>query len=647
MKNIHTQEQLNEMRRRLYDRGPELEQTVRHKLSNETVNVNRNWAGVESAGNEANTNDLRAALAGGGEVVTPIEIEKPKRHYRRFVLVGSFLIFLFGAVVSTLYLYFGANQISSDNILIAIDGPSTVGGGEVLTMQVAITNQNQVPIEAATLILKYPNGTRSIGDAPRNLYEERISVENLDPGESQNIPVKVAIFGEENAEENIEASLEYRVNGSSGTFNKEAEPLAFRISSSPLVLRIENIEKVASGQLVEVTMTAVSNASTPLKNVLVTASYPNGFAFDSSEPTPFYGQNVWKIDEILPEQSVTLKLKGIVKGLTDETFRINFAIGPQDPNKQTELSAALNEAKADFLIERPFIDIAININGDNDRKVIIPQDENSLVRLNIKNTLTETVYDMVVEVVPNGNALTKDSIKSQSGFYDSNTETVRWEVSNNETFDQVLPGDSRLLEFNIGQGPDKTNSAFEMVVNVYARRVAESSAAETLIGTVKAEAKYSATVKVASQAGKNTAGYTDIGPVPPVVGEESTYTITLVAEAGANDVNNTILETSLPLYVNWLDLYDGEGVVTYNSVSKKIQWAIGDINKGERKELNFQIKLQPSVSQEKRVPVLVNKQEIKANDSFTGALLQNEALPVTTELSSEMGYGRDNGVVQR
>lgn len=645
MKNIHSQEQIDAMRKRLYDRGTELEQTVRHKLSDEPVNVNRNWAGVANSNPTTNTNDLRSSLATGGEVIPEPEVVKPKRHYRSFVLLGSFLIFIFGAGIASLYLYFGGNNISSDNIIISIDGPSAIGGGEILSLQVAVTNQNPVPIESATLVLKYPAGTRSVEEIPRNLYEERIVVENLDSGESQNIPIKVAIFGEENSEKNIEASIEYKVNGSSGTFYKDASPLAFRISSSPLVLRIENIEKVASGQLVDITMTAVSNASTPLKDVLVTASYPNGFTFDSSEPAPFYGQSVWKIDEILPEQTFTIKLKGIVGGLTDETFRINFKAGPQDTVNQNDISAALTEAKADFIIERPFIDIAIDINGDKDRKAIIPESTDSVVTLNIKNTLEEIVYDMVVEVVPNGNALTKESITGRSGFYDSNTGTVKWEVSNNSDFERILPGDVRTLDFKVQQGPDKTNSAFELTVNVYARRVAESSAVETLIGTVKAEAKYSSKVKIAGQAGKNTASYIDKGPVPPVVGVPNTYTMTLVAEAGANDVSNAIVETSLPLYVTWLDIYNTEGAVTYNSVSKKLQWAIGDIASGERKEMTFQISTLPSVSQIGKTPVLLNKQQMRANDDFTGELLQNEASPVTTELSTELGYEKDNGIV--
>lgn len=648
MKSPHSQEQINELRRRLYDRGTEVEKIARHGLTDEKVDVSRNWSGAASAGNR-NATDLRSGAiigeVGSGESV--VVEEKPKRHYRSFVLTGSILIFLFVAVVSSIFLYFGGNQISNDNILLTIQGQPLIGGGEAMSIQVGVTNQNDVPIESATLIMRYPVGTRSIGDSPRNLFEERISLEDIAPGEAQNIPVRVVIFGEENAEKKIEATLEYRIDGSNSVLVKDAEPLVFHISSSPLVLRIDSIEKVASGQLADITITAVSNASSPLEDILITASYPNGFDFEKSDPAPVYGENVWHIEQLLPEQSTTIKLQGIVSGFTGETFRINFAAGPASPDNQYLISAALADSRADFIIERPFIDVQININGDKDRDVIIPESMLATVEVSIKNTLDEAVYDMMVEVVPSGNALEDDSITSSNGFYDSNTGTVRWQVANNPTFDRVLPGDSRSLQFNVEQGPTKTSSSFDLVVNVYARRVGESSALENLIGTTRAKARYSSIIDFASQVGKNTAGYVDVGPVPPKVGEESTYTLTLVATAGANDVVNAVVDTSLPLYVNWLDLYDAEGQLTYNPVSKKITWNIGNIAAGDRKKLNFQVSLRPSVSQLDVSLVLLNKQTMRANDRFTGALLQDIGRAVTTELSEEMGYPRDNGRVVR
>ena len=189
------------------------------------------------------------------------------------------------------------------------------------------------------------------------------------------MPVQVAIFGDENSHKSIEARVEYRTQGSNAVLSKISDPFIITIVSSPLVLRVENVEKVASGQLVEITLTAVSNASTPLNDILVTASYPNGFSFESSSPDPIYGQNVWKIDELLPDEIAIIELKGIVTGLTEESMRINFDVGPTNPDNRYIVGVSLADSRADFVIERPFIDVDITINGDSDRDVVIPEGE--------------------------------------------------------------------------------------------------------------------------------------------------------------------------------------------------------------------------------------------------------------------------------
>jgi len=648
MKKEYSQEHIDEMRKRLYDRGAKFKASNRHELTDTKIDVSRNWG--EKPESEQNHTDLRHAIpadASDDLTILPPVKAKPKRRYRSVILLGSFIIFLFITLASSAYIYLGGNQISSDNIQLNISGPSTLGGGEVMSLQVGLSNNNSVPLESATLILKYPTGTRSTGDSPRNLYEERIPLEDVAPGDIKTTPVRVAIFGEENAEKEISATLEYRVGGSNGIFYKDSEPFDFRISSSPLVLSIDSIQKVASGQLVDVTVTAASNATTPLTDILITAQYPNGFRYESASQAPIFGENVWRIAELLPEEEESITIKGMVMGLTEESLQINFTAGPPDPENQYVISAPLADTRAEFTLERPFIDVAVEIADQMNGVAIISQDDLADVEVEITNTLDETVYDMVVGVVPEGNALTENSVRAISGFYDSNTNSVRWEVSNNPTFSEVNPGDSRTLQFTIAQSDIKTTSAFDLVVNVYARRVAESSASEQLIGTVTREGKYSSSVALGSQAGRNVGRFGDAGPIPPQVGETTTYTLTLVAEAGANDMNNAVVNTSLPIYVNWLDEYDTQGSVSYNTVSKQLEWTVGDIENGQRKELNFQVSIQPSTSQVGSSPTLIDRQRLQANDRFTGELLQDSAPAVRTELSTEAGFEEGNGKVVR
>jgi hypothetical protein len=633
--NLHDTERLEEMRRKLYARSGAKDAIDRHNLTDIQVDVSRDWT-VQPVPEEPE------------EPEEPEVTTKPKqsRKYRLYILLASLFIFIFGAGLSSLYLYLGGNEISSDNIVIAADGPFTIGGGETLDFSVTVDNQNTVSMESATLIVKYPQGTRSVGEAPKNLFEQRIPVTEIVPGDTRTIPLRVVVFGEDQSEQQITATIEYRIAGSNSVFFKEAAPYDFSISSSPIVLRVENIEKVSSGQVVDIIMTVVSNASSPQRDLLVSASYPNGFRFESASPAPVFGNTVWKIDELLPEESVEITLSGVVTGFSEESLRINFDLGPAQANDPFIVDSLLAEVGADFSIESPFIEIETRVNGDETTSVVLEEGEDSRVDVEVTNTLDSTVYDMLVEIVPGGNILTEDSIRGANGFYDSNSGTIRWEVSNNRTFTAVGPGETRRLNFSVSPATARATASYDLEVNVYARRVAEPNAKAQLVGTTVIEAKYDSTVFLGSQAGRNSI-FTSIGTLPPQVGKETSYTIVLVAEAGVNDLTDTVVTTALPIYVDWRDSILGEGELIYNQVSQQLEWKAGSIAAGARKEVSFQVSITPSTSQVGRSPTLLQTQTVRATDRFTGTRLQAQADPVYTELSPEAGFEEDNGIVTR
>jgi hypothetical protein len=626
---------IDELRRRLYARNAAALTPERHTLGSEEVPVAHDWA--SPIGNDSISSRVDETLA-VQEVSNTIH--PPKKHgYRSLILLGSLFIFVLAAALSSAYLYFGGNQISSDNIDLAIAGPNSIGGGEKMSLQLSLTNQNPVGLESVTLIIKYPSGARTAEEPVENLFEQRIWLDTIAAGEAKNIPIQFAMYGEEGDEKEIQATLEYRLSDSNGTFYKDAEPLKFRVVTSPIVLQLKSVNKVASGQEVEVKIDVKSNSPTQFKNLLVSASYPTGFNYKSSDPEPAFGQNVWRIDELNPGETKTISLKGKISGLSEESIRLNVSAGPADPSNQFVVSTNIAESYTEFLIERPFLDVGIMVNGERQEEIVLSANQSANIGVEITNTLEESVYDMVVEAIPSGNAFKDDLITTQRGFYDSNTGTIKWESSNIPEFLQVKPGASQIMSFSISPGPLQSTAAFDLTVNVYGRRVAEPNAQEQLVGTISTKVKYSSSVKLGGQANVVS------GPVPPKVGTETIYAVALLAEAGVNDVTNAVVKTSLPVYVTWENDYSTDGLVEYNDVTHELTWQVGNIDSGKQKELVFKVSILPSSSQVGIKPVLVNNQYLVANDRFTNATLETDSKLITTELPEETGYGKNNGVV--
>lgn len=663
MSGIKDQKNFEDLRKRLYERDFGDVPVTRHGLTSTQTDVSRGWNGsqvplakapapapVTQTAPVAVPDAATPEMAAYDALVPPLVVEetpvKRKRSYRIIIMLVSVGLFIVAAIVSSVFLFFGTNEISARNISISITAPFSVAAGEKLPIQVSVSNQNSVQIEAATLILNYPSGTKTADAEAKDLYEERVPVDVLAPGGALNIPLNVILFGEENEEKEIKAVIEYRVTGSNGTFYKDADPIKVKINSSPLVVRVDSVEKVSSGQEIEVKITLQSNASVVQRDILVEASFPNSFTFLKSEPQPAYGQNVWLIDEIQPESSQTITLRGRISGVANEEARLQLAVGTSRSDNQFIMGSVLSKADTNYVIETAFIDVMVDINQDTDGEAVVDAGADTTVAVRVVNTLDETIYDMRVEVAPTGNLIRDNQLLVPSGFYDTGSKTIRYEVAGMPSLAEVRPGETREFTFTVRPDINQTTASFNVSTNVYARRVGESNVAEEVIGTALAEAKYSSTILIDSQIGRSDGPFTDTGAVPPVANAETTYTLTFAAAAGVNDVTGAVMTTTLPQYVTWLDEYEGEGTIEYNPVAKQLRWNIGTLSAKTAKQLQVQVSLLPSVTQVGTTPVLIGTQELRATDRFTEVGLRASKFPLSAELSTEAGFEEGNGIVE-
>lgn len=651
MSPLKDQVQIDEMRRRLYERGVEPTATPRHGLSRVEQSPQMAWPGqkpIMPPGDMPVDHRPEVLDEPTVDVHAPTMTKKRFRFsFRTVLLLGALGVFLLAILFSSLYLMFGNSQISNKNISIAISAPLTTPGGEVMNIQISVTNQNKVPIESAVLIVNYPAGSKSTDTPAKDLYEERITLDRINAGEAINIPLKAVMYGEENQERQIKATIEYRLIDSNGTFYKESDPLTFKISSSPVVISVETIKKVSAGQDVEVKLTIKSNASTPLKDVLIAANYPTNFDYSSAEPNPVFRESAWLIKELLPETSTIIIIKGGIVGKQTEEFQIQFSAGTPKQDNQFIIGSVLANATADFVIEQPFINVGIGVNNLTTEVVTLPTGKDTQVEVSVQNTLDQTLYDMAVEVAVKGNILVRENVQVTNGFYDSVKDVIRFEPSGDKGLSSVAPGATKKFLFTLKPGDQKSTPSYTLTANAYARRVNEASATEQLVGTAKTEVKFTSSVTVVRTVARNVPGFIDVGPIPPTPDIKTSYTVTLAASAGGNDVTGGVLSTSLPQYVSWENLSSGDGTLAFNPVSKELTWTVGEIKAGSKKTTTFQIALLPSQNQIGTTPAVLGTQRFRATDRFTSEVIRAEAPPASSELGPESGLEENNGQVTR
>lgn len=644
MSGIKDQDRLEEVRKRLYERGnvPKLSKT--HELQDTKHEVRTSW---QEPPKPLVQNAPIAPASPSTNVFENSMPLKRKKGYRAKILIAGFIFFGIALLLSSAFLLFGRNNISGENITIGATGPFTIGGGENLPLQVGITNANSVPIEVATLIVEYPNGTKSSTVQGKDLFTERLALQSIKAGETINVPLRAVVFGEENQEKEVKVSIEYRVKGSNATFFKEATPLRFKISSSPIIVRADAIKKISSGQEADITLTVVSNSPTALSEVLVKAEYPIGFDFSKSSPSPTNGQNMWLIKNLEPGKEQKIVITGIVIGKKTDQHAINFTVGVPNQRDPQSLASIFSTAQTQFEIEQPFLDIAMKINSSEEPEIAVDPGKRSVVLVEVTNTLGDTLNDTSVTVGLAGNAVSIFEVSPQGGYYDPSTNTILWDVANTPELKQIAPGEKRRLSFSIASagGVDKTPQ-IDINVNAKARRVSENSVAEELIGTAKRIIKVISSPKLVGVVSHNNGVFPDTGPVPPVSDQVTTYTISAVIENGSNTLTDAIMTASLPEYVTWLDKTEGTGKIAYNSVTRALEWSAGEIQPNAETYISFQISVLPNALHVGTIPVIVGEQRFKAIDRFTGSTVRATNPPITTKLPSESGNDANSGTVR-
>ena len=645
MSDIHGHAKIDDMRRRLYERGVPAPAREHTTLIDTPEAVPRQWSEPPEPKETpeiaaAPETPAEAGLSGVVAVAASRKTSTSRRKFRRLVLFSGLGFFVSAIVLSSIILLWGNNSISADNIAISLNGPFTIGGGETLTIQVGITNANAVAISAATLIIEYPQGTQAADGSGSTLFIERQSLDDIGPGETINVPIKAIVFGEENTEQEISASVEYRVVGSNATFFKEAEVLRYKISSAPVVLQVRANQRVSSGQETDIAVTVRSNSQSPISDILVVAEYPNAFDFSSSDPAPVRGQNTWLIESLEPNEEFVITTRGIVVGQETDELAVQFAVGVPREGDVTTLASIFNTAATEFIIEQPFIDIALELDSADSDSVVVEPGQAVSGRLVITNTLDDVVYDTRVELTLAGNALSNPAVSQTDGFYDSNTNQITWDPASHERLVEMQPGESVSLSFSLVPNEEITRTpAITLSADVESRRVRENRVPEVLTGSVEGLIQVATLPSLISEA-RRTAG-----PVPPRAESVTEYTISILAESQNNSLNDVVVTAILPPSVTFGADTSDTGSVAYNPTSRTMTWSVGSITAGAPAVGSYTVSLRPSVTQIGNVVILTGDQRLRATDAFTGTVVRTEQEAVTTELSTELGFEPGNGRV--
>ncbi len=577
----------------------------------------------------------------------PIVAKKTNTFLWRLFWV-SFIFFSATLAVAVYVLFFSANIISGNNIDILIKGPAQIRSGDELNLQATIVNKNKVTLNSVNLVLSYPPGTMDPLLPNQELPIWREKLDTLNPGQIVDIASRAVIFGGQNTTREVKIVLEYRIPDSNALFTKE-KIYSVMIGSSSLDLALKmpaevNINKEFTG-----TLKVVSNAQSLLRNCTIHFDWPTGFKFKTADPSPVIDNNVWFLGDLVPGMEKEINFTGSLSGQSGDVKSFKAIAGLASGGGTDQITLEYGNLFQTINLKKDFVAADIFLADESGQDPIIFPGGNLSGNIGWQNNLNDRIINGSMELKLAGALINKRTIQVASGFYNSVNNSITWDERILPSLKTIPPDEGGNTGFSfklLSLTGDSNNQDREIKLNLTFRgtRMIGESQTEEVVTQAEKTLKVSTLARLVTNSVYQLGPFKNTGPLPPVVGQETTYTVNWIVTNTLNDLAETTVKTVLPPAVKWLGLVSPlDEKVVYNQTSGEVAWNLGTVvadtgGGSPARQISFQISLLPSLSQVGKPTNLTGQATLSGKDVFTGALILRSASLVSTLLSTDPSF---------
>lgn len=639
----HDQERIEQLRRAMYSRklSGQLHERPRRELEHDKELVADDWKTQEP---ELDKMQVAPRFIGTTRAIL------------KWFLTLSVVFFVAAAAFFGYYFVFGggSHPANPGNIDILVSGPPQVAGGEPVELQITVVNRNRVALELADLLITFPPGTRSVADFATDLPSLRQSLGTIEPGGRRQGTISAVFSGAGGQTANIKVELEYRVTGSSAIFVAPQDHTLTFISS-PISISVDGNTQTTSGQSVQFTVSVASNASAPLRDVVVDMTYPFGFKFSSASPAPAKG-NSWSLGDFSPGQRKSILVQGSLAGEQGDKRVFRISAGTRNATS-SGVTTKLAENAYEMKIAAAFLGLSISTNTsqpaarpndfETQPKLGVPiaaPGSTVTVTVQYQNNLSVEINDAVIVARLAGLDIDGEHVRVNEGFFRSSDYTVIWDkTTTGGDLGTLTPGQKGTVAFSFTMPSPKTATGdpkIDISVNAAGKRLSESGVPQSLQSAVKTQVRLATDLQLAAQALYTQNPFGVAGPMPPKAGTETEYALVFTVTNTTNKITNAKVTAKLPAYVRWIGSHAPRTEsLTFNQFDGTFTWNIGDIAPGtglngtQPRQIAISVGFTPSTSQIGDQPALVQNVTLTGTDESTGSTVTRKTEPdVTTNL---------------
>ena len=529
------------------------------------------------------------------------------------------------------------------SVAISFAAPSQIFVGDPFTVSISVKNESSNPIRNGALTLLLPSGVSVVGQPPSGQSFVYAFPDIVAQGLATVTSTLIAT-GNPQSVAHLSARAAYTVASSSKQFASESTA-DIAIGAPAVGLTVTAPPSAVSGSGIQLVLHYENNTPDILPPMTLTLNSPSTFVVQTSSAVVSGNNGTWQLESLAPGTVGTITVGGIVGAAASGT---TYGFGETLAETLAGQDYAIGGSTANVAIVTP--PLALSIMANNSSDYISGANDWLSYVLSYANNANVPFMGVTVTAKLSG-VMFDFSTLATNGSFDSLTDTVTWSPAAIRAFATLASGESGALTFRIKTL--KQISAHSASDKDYLLRVDGKITSPSILPGVTATSttfgnsittKVGGVITVAANGYhfEKKSGITNAGPYPPIVNQETDYTIHWILGATVTDASNVTVSTLLPPGVSFTGVMKSNVSSTpqYTPATGMVTWQVPFIpaNAGTvapAPEAVFQISDMPAVNQVGRVISLLGGTSVQATDVFTGENLTASADGVTTDLPSD------------
>ncbi|MDR3559132.1 MAG: hypothetical protein P4L62_00650 [Candidatus Pacebacteria bacterium] len=514
-------------------------------------------------------------------------------------------------------------------VSVSVSGPTQTASGKMVTFEIDYENNNLTSLNNAILEVTYPEAITPINnsgfktDSPTS---GSFSLGTIAARGTGKAIFNVRAYSPRGALVYLKAQLQYGSSLSPSRYEAQNQ-LGVTVAQAAIDFEVQAPQTISSGNEIKYQITYLNNGSQPQENLKVKMDYPAGFTFSSSTPLVSESNDIWYVGELMPGASGKIVIDGKLDGNREETKLAKAYIGTD----QGGTLASMSEQDVTTQISSSPLEIAQTVNGL--ASLTADSGENLLFDVNFKNTGNIGLSNVIVTEKLSSPVLDYTSLKLSGGNYDQSNQMITWKAADIPDLANLAPGQGGDIKFTVSvkdiipvSSANDQNYVISSLAKIDSPDVPTPLAGNKIISSNLMDIKLNSKLILDTKGYHNepSAAIVNSGPIPPHVGQATTYTLHWRLINVSNAVSNVQVMSSLPTGVTYTGkIYPEDARLSYNPRTNSLAWNVGNVPAGTGiltapEEVIFQVAITPAPNQVGYQLGLLSASALTAHDDFTG-----------------------------